>query len=73
MKCSVEDKLKAVLDIRTVVDWLRKGGDFEDCWEWAEGGGDEGGVLKDLADYIINQSKGDNAKNEVLGNDLFLD
>ena len=29
--------------------------------------------VKDLADYIINQSKGDNAMNDVLGNDSFLD
>ena len=31
------------------------------------------GVLKDLADYIINQSKGDNTMNDVLSNNPFLD
>ena len=39
----------------------------------AQGVLDMRGVLKDLADYIVNQSKGDNAMNEVLGNDPFSD
>ena len=41
-----EDKLKAVLNLRTVMELVERGGDFEDCGGGREGGGYEGGVLK---------------------------
>jgi len=32
VKCSVEDKLKAVLNIRTVVELVARGGKFPGSW-----------------------------------------
>ena len=53
MKCSVEDKLKAVLDIRGVVELVERDGNSEDCGGGRDGGGDEDEELNFKSHVLI--------------------
>jgi len=54
VKCSVEDKLKAVLNLRTVVELVERGaiprtvGVFRGCWIWGESI-----EVVDTSEYVI--------------------